>query len=79
MQDIYSPRRGYAVIPDDNVVLDPVPTQLFVGTGGKIKILLCDDTNPVIFMAVPTGSILRVRAKKIYASDTNASNILALY
>lgn len=51
---------------------------LYVGTGGNVNV---DDAfgNTVLFTGVPSGSILPVRVKRVRATSTTASTIVALY
>jgi len=71
---------GYAatVTPSDAVNLTQNARALYVGVGGNITVNLLDDTS-VVFANVPTGSILPVRAKRVLATGTTASSLIALY
>lgn len=79
MEDIYSPRRAFAVTPDDNVDLPEISRMLYIGTGGDVTVLLADDVAPVLLKAVPTGSMLHIRAKRVLAAGTGALFIVALW
>lgn len=68
-----------AVTASDSTDLDGGTCRaLYVGTGGNINI---DDAfgNTVLLSNVPTGSVLPVRAKRVRATSTTASNLVALY
>ena len=51
---------------------------LYIGVGGNVKVDAADLGTGVIFVDVPTGSILPVKVNKIYAAGTTAQDIVAL-
>lgn len=65
-----------------NVTLDANFTQpsraLVVCTGGSLQVLMLDGTT-INFSAIPAGAQLALRATKVIAAGTTASNIVALY
>lgn len=79
MLDTISSRRGYVITPNDGVVLTNIPRQLYIGSAGDLTVLLVDDTAPVLFKAVPAGTVLNIRPIRVMASGTGASNIVGLY
>lgn len=50
---------------------------LWVGTGGNVRVLT-EDGDDVNFKNVPDGFMLPVRCTRVYATNTTASDILAL-
>lgn len=66
------------VTPDDGESLAPTRA-LWVGSEGDVAVKLIGDTDSVVFVAVPDGTLLRVCAEKVLSTGTTASNILALY
>lgn len=67
------------VTPSDGVDLADGPTKgIWVGGAGAIKVDMMDG-DTVTFSAVPVGTILPIRAKRIYATGTAATLMLALY
>ena len=69
---------AFAVTPADGSNLTHSARALFVGGAGDIKVdTLGGDT--VTFTGVLAGSILPVRILKVYATDTTATNIVAVY
>jgi hypothetical protein len=67
-----------AVTPDDGTNLGYYSRALYVGGAGNLKI----DTvggSTVTFVSVPAGTVLPVRAKKVHATGTTATNIVALW
>lgn len=71
---------GYAdaVTPSDTVNLAQDARALYVGVGGNITVFLIDNTA-VLFANVPAGFILPVRARRVNATGTTASSIVAMY
>lgn len=51
---------------------------LYIGTGGDIKVTMVG-TQIVTFFNVPNGSFLPIQVKKVFATDTTASDILGLF
>jgi hypothetical protein len=73
---------SYQVVPTDDVELvggDYLPRALYVGVGGNITMALEGDETPRLFISVPTGFILPVKARIIMSTGTTASGIVALY
>jgi len=52
---------------------------IFVGTTAGNITLVLEDGNTVLFTAVPVGTILPVRAKRINSTGTGSSTFVALY
>lgn len=67
-----------AVTTSDSVNLSSIARGLYIGTGGNVAAVMPDD-SVVVFSNVPTGMILPVRAKRVNATNTTASDIVALY
>ena len=70
--------RALSVTPNDSTDLANVARALWVGTGGNLNLLLIGDTSPVVFANVPSGTLLPVRAKRVYATSTTATGIVAI-
>ena len=69
---------AFAVTPADGSNLTHAARALFVGGAGDVKVdTLGGDT--VTFTGVLAGSILPVRILKVYATGTDATNIVAVY
>lgn len=67
------------VVPSDSQDI-AIPKGLYVGVGGDIAMIGEDDTGEArVWKNVVSGSILPFRPKRIYATGTTATNILALY
>ena len=69
---------AYAVTPHDTNDLDPYTRGFYVGGEGDVKL----DTvqgDTVTLVNCPQGSYHPIRTKRIYATTTTATNIIALY
>ncbi len=51
---------------------------LYIGTGGNVKADIVN-VGTVTFLNVPNGTWIYVRVKKVYATGTTASDIVAAY
>lgn len=73
------PKGGaFSITPNDSTNLSQGAVALYVGTGGNIKITTSLG-NTITFVNVPDGAVLPVRVARVYASGTDASNIIGLY
>jgi hypothetical protein len=66
-----------AVAPSDSVDLTNVSRALYIGVAGDVKVDMGKTGTAIVFKAVPVG-ILAIRAKRVYATGTTATNILSL-
>jgi len=64
-----------AVVPDDDV--DQTYNALYVGEVGDVAVIT-ESGESVIFVAVPAGSILPIRVKRVLATGTDADSIVGL-
>lgn len=72
-------RKAFTVVPSDSVNFS-VPTRgVYVGGTGDIVVLMMDDTTTVTMKAVPVGSFLRIRAKRINSTSTTATLMVGFY
>ena len=67
-----------AVTPNDSTDLTTIARALYVGGAGDVKIDAADGST-VTFVGVQAGSIIPVRAARVYATGTDATNIVAIY
>lgn len=73
-------KRLRAVTPSDTVNLAVGVTRaLWVGGVGDIAILAEDDTVVVTLSAVPAGTLLPIRTRRVNSTNTTATLIVALY
>tara|TARA_R100001460_G_scaffold76706_2_gene117702 strand:+ start:177 stop:467 length:291 start_codon:yes stop_codon:yes gene_type:complete len=68
-----------SVTKSDSSNLDSKRAQLFIGTGGNIKVDLAGGST-VILKNIPSGTYLRgIYINKVYGKGTTASDIVAIY
>lgn len=75
--------RAVAITPNDTTDLGEVTRALNVhkGTGGSttsVKVLLWGDTDPVT-LTFQVGFVIPLRVRRVYATGTDATLIVALY
>lgn len=70
--------QGFAITPSDANDLTNVTRAIYVGGAGNINVMWQDGTT-TLFTAVPVGSFLNIRAARVLATNTTATNLLGLY
>ena len=68
-----------AITPNDATDLTEATRAIFVGGDGNIALDMAGDGTNIVFMGVVAGTILPVRATRVYSTNTTASNLIALY
>lgn len=77
-QTLSSPVTGaVAVTPSDSTDLAEISLNLYVGTAGTLKVTMLDGST-VTYGAIAAGRH-PLRVKRVWATDTSASNIVAEY
>lgn len=66
-----------AVTPSDVADLATYARQLWIGGSGNVNVDTLDGTT-VVFTGVPAGVVLPIAVKKVHATSTTATNIVAL-
>lgn len=66
-----------AVTPHDTNA-QSIYRSLWVGGTGNIQLLLVNDSVPVTILAVPNGTLIPFAVKRVYATNTTATNIIGL-
>jgi hypothetical protein len=71
------------VVPTNSAATDPtarISTGIYVGGAGNVHVIFAGGTTAgALFMGVPAGTTLRVRAVRVQAANTTATNMLFLY
>jgi len=67
-----------AVTPSDSADLTYVTRGIYVGGAGTLKVNM-QDSGTVTFTGVPVGTLLPIRATRVYSTGTTATTILALW
>lgn len=71
--------RATAVTTSDTVDLPDNATRgLYVGATGTVKVDMVGG-GTVTFVGVPAGAVLPIQARRVYATGTTATTILALW
>ena len=78
--------RAATVTPSDTVDIPNIASSttrnngcvLYVGSGGDLKVLTAGG-DEVTFVGFPTGGFLPVQVVRVFATDTTAASILALW
>lgn len=70
--------RAIAVTPNDAADLVKLPRALYVSGAGTLKVTCQGDTDAVT-LTVPAGSFLPLRPKRVWATGTTSTGIVALY
>jgi len=80
-------QRAAVVVPSNTVNIPYVggdgttpswPCVLYVGGTGDVRVLT-EGGDDVIFYSLPAGSFLPVNVVRVFATDTTATNIVALW
>ncbi len=69
------------IVPDDDVDLAVVPKGIYVGTGGDIAMIGARQPSgsaAVIWRNIPSGALIPFRPRRILASGTTASDLIAV-
>ena len=75
-------RKALAVTPSDTVDFTLGPTRsIYIGAAAAcaIAVILADDTAAVTFAAVPAGTFMPIRAKRVMVTNTVCTPILGLW
>ena len=67
-----------AVTPSDSVDLAIASRALYIGVSGDVRVDMQGGGAAVTFVGVPVG-ILPIRASRVYATSTTATNIVSLF
>jgi hypothetical protein len=70
---------AFTITTSDSTVLARPTRAVYVGGAGNLAVRLAGDQSTPIFIAVPVGTTLNIRADKILATGTTATNLLGLF
>lgn len=68
---------GFSVTPSDSADLTVHTRGLYIGSGGALKVDMASGET-LTFVAVPSGSMLPLCVRRVYATGTAASDIVGL-
>lgn len=69
---------GAAVTPNDSADLPTVALKIYVGGAGTLRITTYRGTV-LNFAAVPAGTTVPIRARRVHSTGTSATSIVALH
>lgn len=72
-------RHAEAVTPSDTADLNHVTSAIYIGGAGNLALILANDSAPVTFTGLAAGTVLQVQAKRIMATNTTATALLAMW
>ena len=72
-----STRRAFAVTPNDSTDLNSHTRGVYIGGEGTIRVTHVDDTAATDYPVTVAGYIYPWAVKRIHASGTTATNIIA--
>lgn len=68
---------GFDITPSDTAEITTLHKGLWVGTAGDVRVMMWE-SGIVTLKGVVAGYLIPIRAKKVYATGTTASDIVAL-
>jgi len=71
-------RCAASVTPEDAQDLPQFSRAIYIGTGGDVTVQMVEGMQAT-FSAVPGGSILPVRVRRVLSTGTTAAGIVALW
>lgn len=80
METIYEhpATRLLAVVPNDGADLAFTVRALWIGGAGNLRVTAADDSGDVVLTGVPAGTLLPIAVKRVWATNTTATGIVAL-
>lgn len=70
---------AFAVTPDNDNNLAEDTRGLYVGVSGDVKVDLVGGSTGITFVNLAAGVIHPIRARRIHATGTDATNIVGVY
>lgn len=70
--------RLVAVTPSDTTDLTGA-RGIYVGGAGNLALVAINDSAAVTFVAVPVGTVIPARVSRVMATNTTATNLVAIY
>ncbi len=52
---------------------------IYVSGGGDLSVIMTGDKDTVVFLAVPSGSVIPIRCDRVTAANTTATNMIVLW
>ena len=70
--------RAVAITPSNSVDLTVSGAVVFIGVGGDVKVTTVSG-DTAVFKNLASGSVLAVQVRRVWATGTTATDIIALY
>lgn len=70
---------GVELTPNDDTDLEHSADALYIGEAGDVSVVMYRGTTVVPFKAVPAGTLLRINVRRVMATGTNSTSIVALW
>lgn len=71
-------RMAFAITPHDTNELAYVVSEIYVGGTGDLKVLFMNDTTAVTFKAVPVGTVIKGKIKRVDSTGTTATLLVGV-
>ena len=68
-----------SVTPDDDTDLAHATRGLYVGGAGNVAVNMIGTGTAIVFVAVPAGTLLPIRAARVKSTGTTATSIVAVW
>lgn len=65
------------ITPNDATIINGTRA-LYVGTGGVLRVSMVSGQD-ITFEGVPSGAVLPIQVERVWATDTTADALIALY
>lgn len=72
-------KRAAAITPSDATDLETPTRGIYIGVTGDVTVDLEDSGTTILFKGAVAGSVLPVEAKRVRATGTTATNLVALW
>lgn len=67
------------ITPSNTVEMDAISRGIYVGVGGDIVVVPASGDGTILFKGAVAGSIIPIRAKRVNATGTTATDLVSLY
>ena len=70
---------AFSITPHATDELSHTTRAIYIGGAGDVELVLKGDSTAVVFSAVPAGTLLPVRAKRVVSTNTTATGIIGVF
>ena len=74
-------KNGFSVTPDDSNDISNVSNGIYLGGEGDLQVTLenMEDEESITFTGMKAGIFYHLRVKRVWATNTTATDIIAVY